>query len=101
MTEEELAKKLNSVGEAVFVEYFDDFDSYWKGLISKDQCVNKLVSNKVSNENGAIIRCNYAKQIFEESMECRAIGMICRKWGETRLNANTIDAATHILQRCP
>lgn len=101
MTNEELAKKMNSVGEAVFVEYFYDFRSYQKGVISKDECVEILVSNQVSNDSGAVIRCNYAKEIFEGNMESHAIGMICSKWGKTRLSADTINAAMHILQKCP
>ena len=73
MNEQELIRKLNSVGKTIFVTYFSTFQSYSKGVISKEDCINVLVSNKVSNDNGAAIRCGNAKRIFDEGMECDAL----------------------------
>ena len=80
MNKEQLTRKLNSVGREVFVQYFDLFKDHAGGRITKEEAIERLVADKISNENGADIRCSNAKLIFEANMECRAVGMICDNW---------------------
>lgn len=101
MNEEELIRKLNSVGRKQFINYFEVFQSYAKGRISKEDCIDRLVTDGISNENGAAIRCGNAKLIFEANRECRAIGMICDNWKQTKLSQDVIDKAMALLQDCP
>ena len=76
MNEQELIRKLNSVGKAIFVECFYLFKSYADGQISKEDCINQLVEKKVSNKNGAAIRCSNAKPIFNFKKEVSALEII-------------------------
>lgn len=76
MNEKELVRKLNSVGKAIFIEYFYLFQSYADDQISKEDCINTLVEKKVSNENGAAIRCSNAKPIFNFQKEIDALEII-------------------------
>jgi len=74
--EQELIRKLQSVGKTIFVEYFPTFQSYSSRKISKEECLKILVSNGVSNESGAAIRCGNARLIFEAGVECDALRII-------------------------
>ena len=76
MNENELIRKLNSVGKAAFVEYFNVFQSYGDGCISKGECIEHLVSAGVSNDSGAAIRCSNAKLIFQSQMSSNALKLI-------------------------
>lgn len=76
MNEQELIRKLNSVGKTIFVKYFQEFRSYSVGKISREECVEILVKNRVSNNSGAAIRCGNAKRIFDEKMECDALKIV-------------------------
>lgn len=78
MNQEVLIRKLNSVGKAIFVEYFNTFQSYSCGIISKEKCIDLLVKNKVSNDNGAAIRCGNAKQIFDAEKEYDALLIVTK-----------------------
>lgn len=76
VNENELIRKLNSVGKTIFVEYFSFFKAYSSGKLSKEECIELLVSNKVSNDAGAAIRCGNAKLIFNSKNECIALNII-------------------------
>jgi len=91
---EELIRKLNSVGKAIFTEYYSIFQSYGKGNISKENCIELLVSNKVSNDSGAAIRCSNAKLILQSNMECMALKIITES---KRLPINTIKTAKQLM----
>lgn len=102
MTEVELKNKLNSVGRAVFVECFSIFQFYADGRISKEDCIDKLMQKYPNKqESGCKICCGNAKLIFEASMECRAIGMICDNYMQTRLTDDIVTQAIELLQDCP
>ena len=94
MDEQELIRKLNSVGKKIFVEYFFTFQSFANGQLSRENCIELLVSNRVSNENGAAIRCGNATLIFKTKMECRALEIVTES---TRLPYNTVDTAQKII----
>ena len=96
MDEQELIRKLNSVGKKIFVEYFLIFQSFAKGMKSKEDCIDLLVANKVSNESGAAIRCGNAKLIFKAKMECRALEIVTES---TRLSYDIIDNAQKIIDK--
>jgi hypothetical protein len=78
MNQDVLIRKLNSVGKAIFVEYFITFQSYSCGKISKEKCIDLLVQDKVSNDNGAAIRCGNAKQIFDAEKEYDALLIVTK-----------------------
>lgn len=94
MNDKELVRKLNSVGKAVFVEYFYDFQSYGNGDISKEECIERLVFNEVSNDNGAAIRCSNAKKVFQEGMQCDALNIII---DSKRLSVNVLRQAKQLI----
>jgi len=76
VNEEELIRKLNSVGKEKFVTYFDLFRDYSNGNLSREACIERLVVENVSNENGASIRCSNAKKIFDEGMSSDALEVV-------------------------
>ncbi len=76
MQESELIRKLNSVGKTIFVEYFSIFKSYAEERLSKEDFIELLVKNNISNANGAAIRCSNAKLIFKANMEYEALKLI-------------------------
>lgn len=94
MDEQELIRKLNSVGKKIFVEYFFTFQSFANRQLSRENCIELLVSNQVSNENGAAIRCGNAILIFQAKMECRALEIVIES---ARLPYNTVDTAQKII----
>ncbi len=94
MKEQELIRKLNSVGKAIFVEYFDMFKAYSEGMKSKEDCIERLVANEVSNNNGAAIRCSNAKLIFKANMEYRALEIIV---DSKRLSQAIINKASNLM----
>ena len=73
MNDDELDRKLRSIGKAVFVTHFDLFRSYFLGNLSKSQIIERLVELDVSNESGAAIRCSNAILIFRASRELDAL----------------------------
>ena len=76
MKTDELTRKLNSVGKSAFVQNFDLFESYFKGQLSKAECIEKIVRSGVSNESGAAIRCSNAILIFKNKQEIEALKMV-------------------------
>ncbi len=94
MNEEELIRKLNSVGKTIFVEYFSIFQEYATGQMSREDCIETLVSNDVSNESGASIRCGNAKQIFNANMENTALTIISES---KRLPYDTVSRAAELI----
>jgi len=94
MNKEELTRKLNSVGKTAFTEYYDTFHAYSNGGMSKEDCIELLVSNKVSNDSGAAIRCSNAKLIFKANMQCEALTIIINS---KRLALKTIKDAKKIM----
>ena len=102
MNDEVLQGKLNSIGTTVFVEYFSIFESYANSQISKEDCIEKLMQKRPGKqESGCKVCCSRAKLIFEADMQCRAIGIICDNWGQTKLPDETIEEAMSLLQDCP
>ncbi len=101
MNEETLKKALNSIGRTVFVECFSVFKSYANSQISIEDCIEELMQKYPNKkESGCKICCSQAKSIFEANMQCRAIGIICYKWGKTKLSDETIEQAMSLLQDC-
>jgi hypothetical protein len=90
-----LVRKLNSVGKRVFVEHFALFQKLAKGELTKDECIERLVSLNVSNENGAAIRCGNAKQILQSNAENDALLAVINS---TRLSQTVIEHAQQILR---
>ena len=76
MGHQELVRKLNSVGKAAFVEYVDLFEDYANGRRRKEDCIEILVRDGVSNEAGAAIRVSNAKRIVEEGATYEALRII-------------------------
>ncbi len=98
MNEQNLKNKLNSVGRTIFVKCFDIFQS----CISKEDCIEKIMQKyPEKDESGCNICCSNAKLIFESGMECKAIGMICENWRDTKLSDKTIEKAMALSQKCP
>lgn len=91
--ENELIRKLNSVGKTIFVEYFLTFKSFSSGQFPREKCIELLVSKKVSNEAGAAIRIGNAKQIFESKKECDALIIISES---SRLSSDTVNKAKQL-----
>lgn len=77
MNEEELTRKLNSVGKKVFVENYETFKHFAIGRISRESAVDVLVCKGVSNDAGAAIRLGNAKQIFKANKQKEALEIIC------------------------
>ena len=96
MNELDVTRKLNSVGKAAFVKYYTMFKSYADGIAQKDSCVNKLVSDKVSNESGASIRLGNAKQIFKAKMERNALEIIVKS---NRMEGHIVNQANMLISR--
>lgn len=94
MNEQELTRKLNSVGKTIFVQYFHAFKMYADGMTSKEKCINLLVTDKVSNDNGAAMRCGNAKQIFQAKMERYALEIITKS---NRLPDTIVDDARSLI----
>jgi len=94
MNEQELIRKLNSVGKTIFIEYFSTFKAYSQGNLSKEKCIQLLVSNGVSNEAGASIRCENAKLLFKSKKECDALIVVS---GSTRLSSDIVCMAKKLI----
>lgn len=94
VNENELVRKLNSVGKSIFVEYFLIFKEYSSGKLSKEECIELLVSSKVSNDAGAAIRCGNAKLIFESQGECDALNIIIKS---SRLSSIIVNKAKQLI----
>jgi hypothetical protein len=77
MNNEQLIRKLNSVGKKAFVENYETFQSYASGQMSRESAIDTLVSLCVSNEAGANIRVGNAKQIFNAGKQKAALIIIC------------------------
>lgn len=78
MNENELVRKLNSVGKTAFATCFELFQKYAAHKITRENCISQQVTKGISNENGAAIRCGNAKLIFEARMECEALKLISK-----------------------
>ena len=95
MNEDELRRKLNSVGKQVFVAHFDLFRKHAMGEITRVECIESLVSQKVSVESGAAIRCGNAKQIFDNGAEYHALLIVV---SSSRLNQVVKDQAQMLIR---
>lgn len=94
MNNENLMRKLNSVGKAAFVENFSLFKSYADGNISRQRCIDSLVTKGVSNVEGASIRVGNAAVIFRASMEYQAFVLVS---SSTRIPYGVIQMARQML----
>lgn len=97
MNEQELERKLNSVGKAAFVKYFSAFKQYANEHISREDCIKFLVGHNVSNSAGAAIRVGNAQQIFRAGMEQQAIKIISNS---RRLDPSIVVLAQNIYSQC-
>jgi hypothetical protein len=86
--------KLNSVGKAVFVEHFHVFEAFAHGRIARHDCIEHLVSQGVSNQSGAAIRCGNAVLIFRAKMERKALQII---FASDRLPRDIVETASKLL----
>ena len=94
MNREELKRKLNSVGRAAFIKHYSVFKIHGQGQMSREDCIEHLVADRASNDNGAAIRCSNAKLIFQANKQCDALKIIC---GSTRLSLDIINMAERLL----
>jgi hypothetical protein len=94
MRNEDLIRKLNSVGKAAFVENFALLKSHADGHISRQRCIDSLVAKGVSNTEGASIRAGNAATIFRAAMEYEALNLVL---DSTRLPSTVIQTARQIL----
>ena len=78
MNQNELIRKLNSVGKQAFVENYDLFQRFSCGQISRENAIEELVRNGVSNQAGAAIRVGNACQIFIAQKQFEALRIIGR-----------------------
>lgn len=90
MNQDELTRKLNSVGKQAFVDNYNLFEGYAQGLLSKDELIDKLVRLGISNKAGATIRIGNAKLIFEAQKEMDALELISNS---ERIPLSTQEAA--------
>ena len=95
MKDEELVRKLNSVGKAVFATKFSLFKSFAEGSISRQRCINSLVLLGVSNEEGAAIRTSNAELIFRSFREYDALLIVSKS---TRIAPSAVRAACALLR---
>ena len=96
MNREELIRKLNSVGKAAFIQYYSDFKAQGQGQMSREDCIERIVADGVSNYSGAAIRCSNAKLIFQANKQCDALKIICNS---TRLSLSVINTAKQLLAK--
>lgn len=96
MDQYKLEKRLQSIGKRVFVEQYSLFADYAHEITTKEDAVDQLVSNNVSNENGAMFRLSNAKKIFDDNMERAALVLILQS---KRVDASTLLEAKNILDR--
>ena len=75
---EELKKRLNRVGKGSFVEDFPLYQSYANNQITRDKALKTLMKEYGYMESGASIRLGYAKQIFNEGLECPALKIVAQ-----------------------
>ena len=94
MNREELIRKLNSVGKAAFIEYYSTFKAHGQGRLSREDCIECIVADGVSNDSGAAIRCSNAKLIFQANKQCDALKIIC---DSNRLSSGVINIANRLL----
>jgi hypothetical protein len=78
MNDEQVAKKLQSIGMAVFTKYFHVFKSNADGTMTNAACINHLVQSKVGNEAGSAIRCGSARALFNVSKERDALILVTK-----------------------
>jgi len=88
--------KLNSVGKAVFAEHFHVFEAFAHGRIARHDCIEHLMSQGVSNQSGAAIRCGNAALIFRAKMERKALEIIS---ASHHLPSEVIQTASKLLAK--
>ena len=94
MNREELIRKLNWVGKAAFIEYYSAFKAHGQGRMSREECIERIVADGVSNDSGAAIRCSNAKLIFQANKQCEILKIIC---DSERLSLGIINKAKQLL----
>lgn len=95
MKDDDLIRKLNSVGKRAFVDCFDDLRRYATGEASRADLIEKMVADGLSNEAGASIRCSNAALIFRAGREFDALALIA----EARVLASYKERAQSIAAR--
>ena len=73
MTQTNYTRNIRSVGMTAFVNFFHLYKKHSCGLISKEQAVREQINAGLSNENGALIRLNNAKVIFDNHVEYKIL----------------------------
>ena len=94
MNNDDLVRKLNSVGKQVFVERFDHFERYASGRLTRADGIATLVDEGVGNDSGAAIRLGNAKIIFDNCRELDALRIIVQS---KRLPATVIQEARRLI----
>ncbi len=73
MTEEQLARKLQSVGMACFVKYFECFSSE---TMPREDIIEKLKSENGYTEKSCVSRTGHARSIFQAGLATVALRKI-------------------------
>lgn len=95
MDDDDLIRKLNSVGKTIFAQRFKLFKDYAVGNITKADAIEILVSDNVSNDAGAAIRCSNAVLIFRAEREFDALRLIA----DSGVDASIKEIAAALLDR--
>lgn len=93
MNDDELMRKLNSVGKRVFIEQFQLFERLAGGKINRSKATDELVQLGISNDAGAKIRVGNAKLIFDAHRQVDAIDIVI---GSTRMDASVMAQAIRL-----
>jgi len=98
MNEQEIVRKLNSIGKAFFVNNFSTLKQYSRGSLSKEKCIDSFVLTGACNAAGGAIRCGNAKALFLAKRERDALMCISNSM---RLASDLrIEAARLIADEC-
>lgn len=95
MKDEDLIRKLNSVGKVAFANNFSLFKLFAEGCISRQRCIDSLLLSGTSNEEGAAIRTSNADLIFRATREYDALLIVSTS---TRIAPAAARAATTLLR---
>jgi len=93
MNDDELVRKLQSVGKACFVKYYSLFSS---DRVDRADIVETLKSENTYTENSCISRAGHARAIVLAGRSCDALNMVVAS-NSPRVSQETRDSAQLIL----
>ena len=73
MNDEKLVRTLQSVGQACFVKFFDEFNSK---ILTRAEIIEKLKAETGYSEKSCISRTGHAKSIINAGMAKKALGIV-------------------------